>query len=99
MARNKFLKPFGKWLAPQFFLATEGGRFRRPEWGAQGTSNFFFLYQRRRRHILKWAAGAPQRRRFKGGAQGADPSESQGNPAEGGCFASNNKTQHDIKNT
>ena len=46
-------------------------------WGAAGAPNILFFFRRRRRQWLP-----------KDGAEGAAPPEAEGNPAEGGCFAS-----------
>ena len=61
-------------------IATEGGVSCRPIYGAPMVPQifffFYFFYRRRRRRFPK------------GGAEGADPPEEEGSPAEGGCFAS-----------
>ena len=75
------LRTFLKLWAPQV-----------PEtWGAAGAPNFsFLLFYRRRRRRKMGTAGALNggRRCPKRGARGATPPEGEGNPAEGGYFAS-----------
>ena len=61
-------------------LGATFGCLRRPCWGAYGA---YFGNRRRRRRFPKWVPEAP-----KGGARGATPPEGEGNPAEGGYFAS-----------
>ena len=82
MARVKFLKPFGAPQASQFFftfflsLPPRVGRPRRP--------NFYLSFTAAK------GGGFPNGRRRcpKEGDEGAAPPEDEGNPTEGGCFAS-----------